>query len=91
MLPNWGMQYPRKQIKMARGNSGKIIRLDDGRLVIVYNNQPLLKESGKIVMHLIGDDYKALLGEDKKQKTILKDLSDYNLQCKNWQLIGFVD
>lgn len=73
-----------------RGNPGTIARMADGRMVIIYDKQPLLAEKGKVVVHLIGEDYVPLV-EDGKKKTLLFDVAIYNELTSTWAVMGKVD
>ncbi len=72
-------------------NPGKIIRLEDERKVILYDHQPLVKEKGKIVLHLVDEKNNIIEGENKKPKTILKDADTFTEEMKGASVIGFVD
>ena len=72
-------------------NPGKLIRLKDGRKVIFYNNQPLMKEKGKIILHLVDENNNIIEGENKKPKTILKDADSFTEGMEGAGVIGFVD
>lgn len=72
-------------------NSGAIVQLADGRKVIVYNNQPLLKMAKKVILNLIDENYNCIKGDDGKPKVIIKDISAYNVEMKAAKLIGYVD
>jgi hypothetical protein len=73
-------------------NPGKLIKLKDGRKVILYNNQPLIK-SGRVVLHLIDDDYNIQTDETGKAKTILKNIEEWNEENRQGlhKGIGMVD
>jgi len=75
---------------MAR-NPGQLAKMEDGRLVVIYNNQPLLKEKKKVVVHLLDDNFGYIQGEDGKPKTLLFDIDEYNQKIKSWQGCGKVD
>lgn len=72
-------------------NPGTLALMPDGRKVVIYDKQPLLKEQKKVVVHLMGDDFNLIQGEDGKPKTLLFDLADYNEKIKTWKGIGKVD
>lgn len=76
---------------MPRGNPGIIIELADGRKAIVYHNQPLHQTQCKLLLHLIGDDYKPILGDDGKQKTLIKSEQEYHEILAAGKYIGRVD
>lgn len=69
---------------------GTLALLPDGRKAVIYNDQPLLKSHGKIVVHLMGDDYN-LIVENGKEKTLLFDVDKYTEIIKTWKGIGKVD
>jgi hypothetical protein len=60
--------------------------------VILYNNQPLIK-SGRVVLHLIDDDYNKQTDETGKAKTILKNIGEWNEENRQGlhKGIGMVD
>ena len=72
---------------------GILLELPDKRLVIVYNNQPLLPKHGKVVLHLIDKNHNLIKDEAGKPKTIIKTLDAYNLENQENvnKLIGYVD
>ena len=72
-------------------NSGKIVKLSDNRMVIVYDKQPLAKERGKIILNLVDEKYNPIKGEDGKSKIIFKDIHIYNEEMQAATLIGYVD
>jgi hypothetical protein len=72
-------------------NSGRIIKLPDQRLVIVYDNQPLAKSKGKIILNLVDEKYNLIKYENSKPKIIMKDISSYNEEIKTSTLIGYVN
>jgi len=71
-------------------NPGIIIKLPDERLCIVYRNQPLLKEKGKVILNLLNEDLQLIIGDDKKPKTLIKDVHVYN-EMKGVKIIGYID
>ncbi len=62
--------------------SGTLILLQDGRKVIMYDKQPLIKQ-GRVVLHLIDDSYNLIKDETGKEKTIIKPLTAWNEENKN--------
>ena len=73
-------------------NPGKIIKLSDGRLVIVYDYQPLALSKNKIVLHLIDENHNHLVNTNTGvYKTLVKSITDFNEEMKKAELIGFVD
>lgn len=70
-------------------NPGMIIQIPDGRKVIRYNKQPLLKK-GKVVLHLLNEDYSLKISEGK-EATIFKPVDEYNAMLPGSKLIGYVD
>lgn len=45
-------------------NPGVLIEMSDGRKCIAYKKQPLLKEKGKVIVHLLDEDLK-ILNDDR--------------------------
>lgn len=75
-------------------NPGIILKLADGRKVIVYNKQQLmLKGKSKVIMNLIDDDHILIKDENGKPKILIKDLAQYNLENQEGinELIGYID
>ena len=72
-------------------NSGVIVKLPDNRMVIVYDNQPLAKEKGKIILNVVDEKYNLIKGEDGKPKVIFKDIHIYNEEMQAATIIGYVD
>lgn len=70
---------------------GIIVKLSDDRLVIVYNNQPLLKEKGKIISALVDEEFNQILDESGKPKIIIKNVEVHNEEMQAATLIGYVD
>lgn len=71
-------------------NSGKLVKMADDRIVIVYNYQPLIKQE-KIVLNLVDENYKLIKGEDGKPKILVRDIPTFNEEMQAATLIGFVD
>jgi hypothetical protein len=71
-------------------NPGKIIQLPDNRKVILYNDQPLIKQD-KVLLYLIDEDFKKITDDEGKPKTIIKNLKDYNNEVMTYKLIGHID
>lgn len=69
---------------------GFIAKLPDGRTVIVYDKQPLLKAKGKVVLHVVDEKFEHVMG-DNGPKTILKDVHVYNEEMVAAKHLGFVD
>lgn len=79
------------KIKNIMGKtSGQLIKLSDGRMGIIYNDQPLFKQ-GKIVINLVNDDYTLILDDNGKPKILVKGKAEYEELMKDAKLIGFVD
>lgn len=79
----------------ARGmkkKPGVILQLPDKRLVKVLNEQPLLKEHNKVIMHLIDQEYNVIM-EFGKPKILMRSLEQYNLENQQEinKLIGHID
>jgi hypothetical protein len=68
-----------------------VTKLNDGRNVVVYHNQPLAKEKGKIILNLIDEKYNLIKDENGKPKTIIKDIAAYNEEMLIAKLIGYID
>ncbi len=74
-------------------NAGKVIQLNDGRVCILYDAQPMLKLNGKLVLNLVDGEYNHLIGQSGKDRVMLRDESEYNADCKKGliKLLGYVD
>jgi hypothetical protein len=72
-------------------NPGIIVKRDDGSRVIVYNDQPLLAERGRIILHLVDENNKKILNGDGKPKIRIMDVQVYNEEIQASTLIGYVD
>lgn len=70
--------------------SGTIAQMSDGRKIIIFNDQPLLKDKKKVVVYLINEDYELII-DNGEPKTLLFDLKVYNEAAKTWTAIGKVD
>jgi hypothetical protein len=70
---------------------GLIVKLSDGLLVIVYNEQPLRVPKGKIILHLVDENHNLILREDKTPKILIKSEMDYCNEMQASKLIGYVD
>ena len=77
-----------KRRKMKR--PGRLVRLHDDRVVIVYNDQPLL-EKGKIVLTLVDGSYNPLLDSNGKSRTILMGEELYKEEMQVSKFIGYID
>lgn len=75
----------------ALRNSGVIHRLEDGRLCIVFNRQPLINEKGKMVLALVDDEYNVLTDESGEPRTLVKDVDVYIEMMATADMIGFVN
>lgn len=76
---------------MSSRNSGRIIQMADGRKAVFRYQQPLLMEKGKVVLYLIDDEFRPIVGEDQKQKTILMDVKAFKEAIPTWKAIGMFD
>jgi len=74
-----------------RGNPGQIIKLKDGRVVIMYNSQPLLKAYQKVVLHLVDENYNWLKDEKGHPKRLIFDNEKYQDQVLGGIKIGMID
>lgn len=74
-------------------NPGIILQLADGRKCIVYDNQPLLAESAKVLLHLIDGNNNLLKHEDGSPKVLIKSVEMYNVENQYGvnHVIGYVD
>lgn len=72
--------------------SGHLIQIPDGRTVVRFNDQPLLKEHKKVVLHLLNEDY-SLQKEGEKELTLVKTIEEYNTMIKDpgCKAIGMID
>jgi hypothetical protein len=70
----------------GKRNPGTLIQLQDGRIAVVYNYQPLLKIK-KVVFHLLDENFKPIMNGDK-QKTLVWDLDAYNKAAKEKTIKG---
>lgn len=70
---------------------GKLILLDDKRTVIVYDEQPLLKDKGKLVMYLVDSKHNLLRDFTGKPKTVLKTFTEYKeaLSSGKMSIVGY--
>jgi hypothetical protein len=71
-------------------NPGVIAMLPDRRLVVIYNNQPLA-EKGKIVYYLVDENYNVIKSTGNKPKTIIREITAYQLEVKRSTIIGYID
>jgi hypothetical protein len=71
-------------------NPGTLAKMEDGRLVVIFNAQPLLKEKKKVIVYLLNESYE-FIKENGKPKTLLFDLDNYNQIIKKWTACGKVD
>lgn len=62
--------------------SGKIFDMPDGRVVVLYDEQPMI-ERKKILLHIIDDS--------PRSKTLIKDLDSFKEEIKTYKLKGFID
>lgn len=74
---------------MAR-NPGKIIKLSDGRHVIMRTKQPLVQTEKKVVFELLDSDL-APQTKDGKQLTLIKSVEECQTFVNGAQVIGFID
>jgi hypothetical protein len=71
-------------------NPGKIYRLEDGRLCILYNTQPL-KAQKKILLNLVDEKYNPLVDGDGKPRRLVRDLEKFPAYIALATFIGYVD
>lgn len=67
-------------------NPGCIIRLKDGRRVIMYNKQPLAQK-GMYLLHLVDESLKPITDSFGKQKTLIR----LTIKPDDGVIIGHVD
>jgi hypothetical protein len=74
-------------------NPGKIFRLEDGRLCILYKSQPLKDKMKKIILTLVDENHMPLLDpKDKHPQILLKDAATFeHYMSTTTEFIGFVD
>ncbi len=86
-----GITQTKKEIEMSR-RSGSVYVMQDGRKVIVYNDQELMKTTNTVIINLIDDNYN-LIRDDvtKKPKILLRKIGDFKDVQATWKFIGFVD
>lgn len=62
----------------------------NGKTFIVYDEQPLLEEKGKVIMYNVNDKAYSFIMTDKNKPAIkILDVLDYNQLDKT--LIGYID
>lgn len=64
---------------------GIIMLLPDGRKIIMYEDQPLLQEKGKVILTLLTDDL------EPTEKKLIKDVHVWNEQAQACKILGFAD
>jgi len=75
-----------------RGNPGKIISSPSGSFYIMYNNQPLLKDHDKIILHKIDADFNIIIDpKTEKQAITIIYRTTFNAFIKECKIIGMVD
>lgn len=72
-------------------HSGQIIQLPDKRFCIVYNEQPLIEAKGKIILHLVDENYNPQIGNNDKPRILIWDSNIYRQEMQNAKVIGYVD
>lgn len=74
-----------------RGKPGIIVKWsDDERLFIIYNAQPLLNEKGRVLLHIIDQDYNPVM-ENGKQKILIQPIEVYNERVQAAKVLGYID
>lgn len=71
-------------------NPGTLATMPDGRNVIIYNNQPLLKDKKKVIVTLADENFFPLK-EDGHTKCLLYDLDEYKRVIPEWKGRGKCD
>lgn len=69
---------------------GIMFELPDKRKAIVYNNQPLMKEKGKVIINLLNDDL-SLKMVNSNPSLLMKSVEIYNEEVQTWKMMGYVD
>lgn len=73
-------------------NSGTLAIMPDGRNVIIYDFQPLLKEKSKVVVTLADENFLPIKSEDGSIKTLIFELTTYNeVAMHTWIACGKCD
>ncbi|MBL4760584.1 MAG: hypothetical protein JKY80_07015 [Mariprofundaceae bacterium] len=49
------------------------------------------EQHGKIILHLVGDDYERLKDDKGKDRILMKSVEQFNEEALMWTLIGYVD
>lgn len=75
---------------MGSRKPGIVAELPDNRLVIVYEEQPLLEQKGKVILNLTTQDHELII-KDGKPSLLIWDVAYYNLVMEGAKFIGFVD
>jgi hypothetical protein len=70
-------------------NPGKILKLQDKRLCIAYNNQPLLESKGKLMLYLCDEKHNILKNDAGKSMILLKDAEIFRNEITT--IIGYID
>ena len=72
-------------------NPGRIYKVDDDRIVIHYNEQPLYECQGITIFNLVDEDYNLLLNDEQKPRILMKKKETLQIFIRRLRLIGFVD
>ena len=78
-------------MRIMSRNAGVLLKMADGRFCIMYHKQPLIKERGKVILHLVDSKCNKLLDANKKPKILIKSVDVYNEEAQAWRLIGYID
>lgn len=70
--------------------TGKIYKLADKRIVLVYDEQPLLYKSS-IVLNLLGNDLLPLLDDKGNKRILVKNENIYKEMMEKAELVGFIN
>lgn len=70
---------------------GIIVETSEGKKFIIYNNQPLLEEKGKVILHHIDDNMKLMNDDNGKPKISIRSVQVYNEEAQTYKVIGHVD
>ena len=68
---------------------GKILRLQDKRLCIAYNDQPYLETKGKLMLYLCDEKHNVIKNESNKPMILLKDIEVFRNEIT--EVIGYID
>ncbi len=71
---------------------GRVIKLADGRIVILYNKQPEdLVKAGRREMYLVDENIQTIFDENNKPKKILVTTENWKEVMKGANVFGYFD